>query len=111
MPTLPKAKKKKWIASSSNKSGYKAKHLSVNSEFYNSTAWRELRKWFIKSNPTCKWCSEEGRANINNLIVDHIVEIVDGGEKLDPENLQTLCLSHHNQKTNWAKAKRKKKGD
>ena len=97
MPTLPKSKKKKWIASSNKKSGFKAKHLSVNSEFYNSTAWRELRKWFIKSNPTCKWCLEEGRANINNLIVDHIVEIIDGGEKLDPSNLQTLCLSHHNQ--------------
>ena len=58
-------------------------------------------------NPICKWCEEEGRVTPGQ-IVDHIVEIKDGGQTLSFDNLQTLCLPHHNQKTAWAKMKRKK---
>lgn len=109
MPSLPKGKKKKWIASSKKKTGYKKQHQSENYDFYNSTAWRKLREMHIREHPICVWCLEEGRVNgTDKLIVDHIKEIKDGGERLDGTNLQTLCLSHHNQKTNWAKAKRRK---
>tara|TARA_R100001163_G_C5015480_1_gene159978 strand:+ start:448 stop:786 length:339 start_codon:yes stop_codon:yes gene_type:complete len=110
MPKLPKGKKKKWIASSKKKTGFTKEHISENSDFYNSRRWRELRKWHIERNPICEWCKEEGIINIKErIIVDHIKEIQDGGEGLDPNNLQTLCLSHHNQKTNWEKKKRRKK--
>ena len=110
MPILPKGKKKKWIANSNKKTGFTKKHQSENYDFYNSKAWRDLRKWFIKQNPLCKWCKEEGIMTIDNLIVDHIIEIKeDSTKKLDIDNLQTLCLKHHNQKTNWQKAKRNEK--
>ena len=56
-------------------------------------------------NPICKWCEEEGRVT-EGKIVDHIIEIKDGGDTLSFDNLQTLCLPHHNQKTVWAKMKR-----
>lgn len=107
MPNLPKGKKKKWIASSKKATGFTKKHKSENYDFYNSRAWRELRKWHYERHPLCQWCLEEGRVNDKDkTIIDHIVEIKDGGERLDPSNLMTLCLPHHNQKTNWNKAKR-----
>ena len=42
--------------------------------------------------------------------MDHVKEIRDGGDKLSFDNLQTLCLRHHNQKTAWSKMKRRKNG-
>ena len=87
MPSLPKGKKKKWIASSKKTTGFTEKHKSENYDFYNSRAWRQLRKWHIEREPHCRWCS-----------------------RLNQDNLQTLCLPHHNQKTAWAKSKRKRNG-
>jgi len=108
MPSLPKGKKKKWIANSKKATGFTTKHKSENYDFYNSRAWRELRKWHFERHPLCQWCLEEGRVNDKDkTIIDHIKEIKDGGERLDPNNLMTLCLPHHNQKTNWNKSKRK----
>ena len=47
----------------------------------------------------------------DKIIIDHIIELKEDMSKaLDSDNLQTLCLPHHNQKTAWAKAKRKRNG-
>ena len=43
--------------------------------------------------------------------VDHIVELEDGGEMWDINNLQSLCKRHHIIKTNIEKQNRKKKTD
>ena len=43
-------------------------------------------------------CKEEGRAKVAD-VVDHITPIKEGGEPLDPANLQSLCSMHHNQKS------------
>ena len=43
--------------------------------------------------------------------VDHIIEIEDGGEMWDIENLQSLCKRHHIIKTNLAKKARLNKKD
>lgn len=107
MPRLPKAKKKSWLATSKKKTGYQKKHTSINRDFYTSKAWAELRALYIKSFPLCKWCEEEGRV-VEADVVDHVKEIIDGGEPLDTANLQSLCHKHHTQKTNWERAKRKK---
>lgn len=40
------------------------------------------------------------------VIVDHIVELRDGGAEYSPENLRLLCLSCHGRKTNRERAKR-----
>ena len=108
MPKLPKSKSKKWIASSNTKV-YKRKVYEYD-EFYNSAQWSKLRKWYRQRNPVCVWCMEENTVNAKDkIIIDHIIELQDGGERLDPNNLQTLCLKHHNQKTAWARNKRRKK--
>jgi len=111
MPNLPKGKKKKWIASSKKITGFTEKHKSENYDFYNSRAWRKLRKWHIEREPHCRWCTEEGKVNYKDrVIIDHIIELKEDMSKaLDSDNLMTLCLPHHNQKTAWTKAKRKKK--
>ena len=44
MPSLPKGKKKKWIASSKKTTGFTEKHKSDNYDFYNSRSWRQLRE-------------------------------------------------------------------
>ena len=51
MPNLPKGKKKKWIASSKKTTGFTEEHKSDNYDFYNSRAWRNLRKWHIEREP------------------------------------------------------------
>lgn len=69
-----------------------------NQSFYDSPAWRKLRKWFARQNPVCVECRDEGIARTLD-VVDHIVPIEQGGARLDPANLQALCNRHHNQKT------------
>jgi len=108
-PKLPEKKKPKWVTLNAKKpfSGFKKKHESTNRKFYSSKAWKELRAFWFKSNPLCNWCKEEGKTVTGNE-GDHIKEIIDGGEILDPDNLMTLCSRHHRQKTAWARAKRKR---
>ena len=110
MPRLPKAKSLSWRTKTKTKAyeGSKKKYETINKKFYDSKEWKDLRQYFITRHPLCKWCEEEGTTNKGD-VVDHIKEITDGGESLDFNNLQTLCHKHHNQKTNWERAKRRKK--
>jgi 5-methylcytosine-specific restriction protein A len=61
--------------------------------------WQRYRKWFLKRNPLCVKCQENG--NINSAtVVDHI-NPHKGDRKLfwDPENHQALCKRCHDRKT------------
>jgi 5-methylcytosine-specific restriction protein A len=60
--------------------------------FYKSPAWRNLRQWKIRHDPTCELCGQPTE------MVDHIIPIKLGGEKLDEENLQSLCDTCHAKK-------------
>lgn len=79
--------------------------------FYNSTAWKRLRQQALeRDNYECQHCKEEGRVTVDSikeqgkrkrivLNVDHKYPI----EKypklaLVLDNLQTLCIYHHNLK-------------
>jgi 5-methylcytosine-specific restriction endonuclease McrA len=66
--------------------------------FYHSAAWRKLRKWYIQQNPICVRCEAKGIIKEAN-VVDHINPILLRGQKLDAENLQSLCTSCHNSKS------------
>ena len=61
--------------------------------FYHSKEWTRLRKAFIAENPFCVVCHQYAK------IIDHIIPIKQGGAKLDENNLQSLCLACHNQKS------------
>lgn len=59
-------------------------------------AWAKLRNTYIARHPMCQFtgCQQPGE------IVDHIKPIVTHPHlRLDMDNLQTLCRSHHGVKT------------
>lgn len=76
-------------------------------EVYNSSRWKKLRE-LVKQRDKglCQPCFKQNRVEIG-VIVDHIVEIKDGGAKWDIDNLELLCRSCHNIKTAKEKEKRK----
>ncbi|MBF0232496.1 MAG: HNH endonuclease [Desulfamplus sp.] len=75
----------------------------VPDKFYLSMQWRRFRDSFRARNPICTMCGQAGQ------LVDHVNEVTDGGELLDPGNCQTLCHACHNTKTRRERIKRKGK--
>jgi 5-methylcytosine-specific restriction enzyme A len=72
-------------------------------QFYSSPEWIALRDRVRReAGGRCQvpGCDKRG------VYVDHIVEIRDGGARLDPANLQLLCAPHHTAKTAAERAKR-----
>jgi 5-methylcytosine-specific restriction endonuclease McrA len=75
----------------------------VAERFYSSAAWIALRdRVRHEANGRCQaqGCNRPGR------IVDHIVELKDGGAPLDRSNTILLCASHHTAKTASERARR-----
>lgn len=56
--------------------------------------WRRIRGSYLKAHPTCELagCGEPAEE------VDHILSLAEGGTHRW-ENLQSLCKTHHSQKT------------
>ena len=73
-------------------------HYHQGKNIYSSARWTKLSKQFRKHNPLCACCFERGIYTPCTL-VDHIVEIKDGGDPWDIDNLQSMCNSCHNTKT------------
>jgi 5-methylcytosine-specific restriction endonuclease McrA len=69
---------------------------------YQSAEWKALRaRRRLDADHRCKVCGIKVR-----LILDHIKEIRDGGERFDPANTQWLCRVHHGEKTEREKRRR-----
>lgn len=62
----------------------------------------ERARWRCQAVEGGERCRARGR-----LYADHIIEIEDGGAKLDPGNGQALCHAHHEAKTAAARAARR----
>jgi 5-methylcytosine-specific restriction enzyme A len=60
--------------------------------------WRKVRALHMAFEPLCRWCVKEGRTTSGEL-VDHIVPLRLGGDRLSRSNLQTLCRRCHAIKT------------
>lgn len=71
--------------------------------FYSTSEWRDARE-LCKAlhNYTCARCSTYGV----RLVVDHKIEIKDGGAPLDQDNLEPLCYPCHGTKTGAARVAR-----
>jgi 5-methylcytosine-specific restriction endonuclease McrA len=59
-----------------------------------ATRWKALRR----DNFLCVPCLKEGKMT-RSRIVDHIMEIADGGPEFEISNTQTICKEHHRIKT------------
>jgi 5-methylcytosine-specific restriction enzyme A len=72
--------------------------------FYFSPAWKRLVAALLRGRG--RVCQRCGKRNPSRIYGDHIVELRDGGARLDPGNVQLLCGSCHTLKTNEAREKR-----
>jgi 5-methylcytosine-specific restriction endonuclease McrA len=52
-----------------------------------------MRKLKLASTPYCEECG-----SMHGLCVHHIIPLAEGGERLDIENLMTLCRECHDRK-------------
>ena len=75
---------------------------------YKTARWKRTRKAKLILNPVCEMCDHHGMSR-RATVVDHIIEIKDGGDTFDFDNLQSLCDMHHNKKTGKEKKKRNTK--
>jgi 5-methylcytosine-specific restriction endonuclease McrA len=60
--------------------------------------WRRVRALHLRSEPLCRMCLARGVVTPATM-VDHVLPINDGGERLDDDNLQSLCVDCHAKKT------------
>lgn len=68
-------------------------------KFYNSKEWKLTRDRAAKRDGgLCQECLRNGDVTEFD-VVDHIIEIEDGGCKLCVDNLECLCHSCHNRKS------------
>ncbi|UCE05176.1 MAG: HNH endonuclease [bacterium] len=65
--------------------------------FYGSIRWKRFRAYYIKRHPFCEMCLEQGLPILGE-IVDHIIPIREGGQKLSSDNAQSLCRKCHARK-------------
>ena len=61
------------------------------------SSWRKIRAAFIKANPLCVRCQQDGRLTPARE-VHHIIPLRDGGTN-DINNLMALCRSCHSEIT------------
>jgi 5-methylcytosine-specific restriction endonuclease McrA len=92
-----KAKRRYFNPESQYRSGW-AKYMRDHPErakFYQSGPWKIARDEQLREEPNCQapGCDQPATH------VDHRVSIAEGGAKLDPANLQSLCKRHHGPKT------------
>lgn len=73
-------------------------------KFYHSVAWTQMRKQvLLRDYSTCQRCG------LNATLVDHIIPSEDDwSDRLNPDNLQSLCTDCHYYKTRRETIKRKK---
>src|SRR5947208_15700092 len=61
-----------------------------------TATWRRLRHQHLSANPLCVLCLAAGRTT-PATVADHRVPIaVDPSGRLDPRNIRSLCVDHHN---------------
>jgi 5-methylcytosine-specific restriction protein A len=94
MPKKPKPLEKTWLP----KREAQARRKVNNSKLYQSRRWRQFRLRYLKNNPLCVECEKEGRV-VRANVLDHIKQVIKGGEFYDVNNVQGLCTTCHNKKS------------
>ena len=68
--------------------------ITADNSFYGSSEWKSIQNGYIKENPLCELCLNEGNVN-KSAHVHHITPVSEGGDLFDGENLIALCKSCH----------------
>ncbi|AQL56425.1 HNH endonuclease [Abyssicoccus albus] len=76
-------------------------------KIYQSGRWKKLRhQALVRDGFMCQKCLDIGIYN-RAEVVDHIIELKDDiSRAFDMDNLQSLCVKHHNEKTLEEKKRR-----
>jgi hypothetical protein len=67
-------------------------------DIYNTHTWRQTATYVIARDG--HQCTHPGCGARTNLQADHITPLSKGGAAFDPDNLRTLCATHHARRTN-----------
>jgi 5-methylcytosine-specific restriction protein A len=78
---------------------HRRRRLSPSLRGYDET-WKRARTLQLNAHPLCAICNQLAAE------VDHIVPFNDGGERLDSDNLQSLCCRCHWDKTSKERSTR-----
>ena len=83
--------------------------LIMPTKFYDTPAWKKLRRLRLMREPLCRHCMARGRV-VAATQVDHVKPISQGGPPMDIDNTQSLCISCHSIKTSSDKTGKLIKG-
>lgn len=76
-------------------SSYEKNRPSSTARGYDRT-WSRLRVTHLNANPYCKRCEDRAGRYVAASIVDHIIRVEERPDlRLDPANLQSLCVPCH----------------
>jgi hypothetical protein len=73
---------------------------------YNTQRWLRTRKRQLMREPLCCVCSNSYGLIVCANDVDHVAPVTRGGPAFDANNLQSLCKTHHSEKTNCERSNR-----
>jgi len=78
------------------RSRYDAERGSSSKRGYDRT-WKRVRLLYIQEHPLCEDCEDRGFITPADL-VDHVIPISEGGDRLNFNNLRSLCTADHENK-------------
>ena len=99
MPNFPERK--------DNKAKQERKAYAVKSfvnPLYHTKQWKALRLSVLRDEPLCRECRLGGKIEVAK-VCDHVRPVRLGGEMWERSNLQPLCLSCHQRKSQSEKSK------
>ena len=67
--------------------------------FYDTPAWRKLRKVIIMKKPLCEACKKEGIITAAKIIDHNKPKEIFPELALEEENMNSLCEGHHSKKS------------
>ena len=102
MPKFPESKANRLAP---KQSSYAVK--SFVNPLYNTKQWKALRLAMLQDEPLCRECRAADKITLARVL-DHIQPVRLGGEMWEQSNLQPLCVSCHQRKSQSEKFKSEK---
>lgn len=64
-------------------------------KLYKTSLWLKGRAWYLRNNPLCEFCADEGRAEPATILDHKVPHKGDKKKFYDQSNWQGLCKPHH----------------